>query len=222
MQGIYKIENLINGKCYVGQSVDIEKRFSQHRRDSQNINLTKYNYPLYNALRKYGENNFGFEVLELVDDKELLTKQELYWYNKLKPKYNILLPDRTKSKNRRKVTQIDCDTYKPIKEYESISEASRQLNIDSSAITKACKGKLFEIGGYFWTYSDKINEWKVPNYRKINIAINQIDPNSKEVIKTYFNAREATKETGVQFQNIQKVCSGLRNKAGGFMWEYAT
>jgi hypothetical protein len=220
MQGIYKIENLINGKCYVGQSVDIEKRFAQHKRDSKYVNLHKYNYPLYNAIRKYGQEKFTFDVLELVDDNNLLTERELYWYNKLKPKYNILLPDRTKSKNQIKVTAIDCQTHKPIKEYESISQAARELGIDSSSITKACKGKLFEIGGFLWVYSDQLDSWQKPNYKKMNKPVQQIEPKTKQVIKVYDNSRRATEETGIEYQNINKVCLGLRNTAGGYAWEY--
>lgn len=172
-------------------------------------------------MRKNGMENFSFKVLEHVEDKDMLTDRELYWYYKLKPKYNILLPNRTNTKNKRKVTQIDYTTGKPIKEYESIVAAAKATNSDSSSITKACKGKLYEIAGFLWCYSDQIDTWEMPTYRKINIPVKQLDSQTKQVIKIYGNARIATEETGVQFQNIQKVCAGLRNKAGGFAWEYA-
>ena len=78
MIGIYKITNLINGKVYIGQSVNIEKRFIAHKNTAFNPNYVGYNYPLYRAIRKYGIDNFSFEVLEecLVD--ELNTKE--IWY----------------------------------------------------------------------------------------------------------------------------------------------
>ena len=56
MIGIYKITNKLNGKVYIGQSINIEKRWNQH------INA-KDNFVIHNAIKKYGEENFKFEVL---------------------------------------------------------------------------------------------------------------------------------------------------------------
>lgn len=54
--GIYLIKNNINDHCYVGQSINIEKRWKDHKR-------CKDNFPIYNAFRKYGIENFTFTVL---------------------------------------------------------------------------------------------------------------------------------------------------------------
>ena len=56
MIGIYKITNKLNGKVYIGQSIDIDTRWRQH------INA-KDNFAIHNAIKKYGEENFKFEVL---------------------------------------------------------------------------------------------------------------------------------------------------------------
>ena len=37
MIGIYKIENLINGKVYIGQSINISERFTEHKREAFNF-----------------------------------------------------------------------------------------------------------------------------------------------------------------------------------------
>jgi group I intron endonuclease len=68
--GIYKIENLVNGKIYIGQSVDIEARWAAHRSTS-----LKSQQPLYRAIRKYGLDNFAFSILEETIP-ELLTEAE--------------------------------------------------------------------------------------------------------------------------------------------------
>ena len=81
MIGIYKITNLINGKSYIGQSVNIEKRFIQHKSVAYNPNDKNYNYPLYRAIRKYGVENFSFEVLEECNVGELNNK-EIYYISK--------------------------------------------------------------------------------------------------------------------------------------------
>ena len=81
MIGIYKITNLVNGKAYIGQSVDIHKRFNAHRSVAFNPNDKNYNYPLYRAIRKYGIENFSFEVLEECHISELNNK-EIYYISK--------------------------------------------------------------------------------------------------------------------------------------------
>lgn len=76
IQGIYKIRNCIDRRIYVGQSVDIENRFSCHKSEALK---TKRNHPLYNAMRKYGIDNFEFIILEKVDNVLLLDSREQYW-----------------------------------------------------------------------------------------------------------------------------------------------
>lgn len=60
MIGIYKITNLINNKIYIGQSVHIERRWSEHK---SSVKTNKRIYYLHKAMCKYGINNFKFEVL---------------------------------------------------------------------------------------------------------------------------------------------------------------
>ena len=54
MIGIYIFKNKINGKVYIGQSVNIAKRYIKHKFACNNIKSKEYNYPLYVAIRKYG------------------------------------------------------------------------------------------------------------------------------------------------------------------------
>lgn len=81
MVGIYKITNNINGKCYIGQSRDIQKRWTSHKNVPFNPNYQEYDYPLYKAIRKYGLENFSFEVLEecLIEE---LNEKENFWIDK--------------------------------------------------------------------------------------------------------------------------------------------
>lgn len=78
MIGIYKIENLINGHKYIGQSIDIEDRWKKEKQRAFQPKAHDYNYPLSRAFRKYGIHNFSFEVLEECS-KEELNEKEKYW-----------------------------------------------------------------------------------------------------------------------------------------------
>lgn len=78
MIGIYKIENLINHKCYIGQAVDINKRWRRHRETYTDITSREYEYPVYRAMRKYGIENFSFEIVEECLREELNEKERFY------------------------------------------------------------------------------------------------------------------------------------------------
>lgn len=81
MVGIYKITNLINWRSYIGQSVNIHKRFIAHKSAATNPKNKSYDFPLYKAMRKYGIENFSFEVLEECNVSEL-DEKEIYYIAK--------------------------------------------------------------------------------------------------------------------------------------------
>lgn len=56
---IYKITNLINGKIYIGQTI---QKFSKRIKDYKG-DYKRYNYGIHAAIRKYGFDNFKFEIL---------------------------------------------------------------------------------------------------------------------------------------------------------------
>lgn len=78
--GIYKIENLLTHKIYIGQSKHIEIRWQEHCRPSADSIISC-------AIRKYGKENFSFEILEecAIDD---LNQREEYYIQK----YNSVVP----------------------------------------------------------------------------------------------------------------------------------
>ena len=78
MCGIYKITNKINHKVYIGQAIDIRRRWKAHHCDPFNQNSNSYNYPLYCAIRKYGIRNFIFEVLEECEIDKLNEREIFY------------------------------------------------------------------------------------------------------------------------------------------------
>lgn len=69
MIGIYKITKKENGKSYIGQSNDIERRFSEHK--------TKTDIPIDIAIQKYGVNAFEFSIIENVIYHNLMKKKSI-------------------------------------------------------------------------------------------------------------------------------------------------
>lgn len=78
MIGIYKIENKINHKVYIGQSIHINERLNAHKRQAYYSNMYFSEYPLYKAMRKYGIKNFDFSVIEECQTEQLNEKEQ-YW-----------------------------------------------------------------------------------------------------------------------------------------------
>ena len=87
MIGIYKIENKVNGKVYIGQSIDIDTRWYNHRNE---LNGNRHcNEHLQNAWNKYGEHSFEFIIIEecTLDN---IDEREIYWidyYNSMDTGY---------------------------------------------------------------------------------------------------------------------------------------
>ena len=85
--GIYKITNKVNNHCYIGQSRNIAKRWIDHCSAANSPIHEAYEYPLYRAIRKYGIQNFSFEILEFCSINELNEKEQ-YWIKILNPEFN--------------------------------------------------------------------------------------------------------------------------------------
>jgi len=85
--GIYKITNLVNGKFYIGSSVNVKNRFSTHI--SELNSNTHGNIHLQRAWNKYGQDNFKFELIEIVEDNKLLLEREQFFLDTFEPSYNI-------------------------------------------------------------------------------------------------------------------------------------
>ena len=77
---IYIIKNKINDKVYIGQTtVNYQTRFKQHCKPSS---IRTRHYKLYNAIKKYGEENFYIELLEENIPIEKLNQREIWYIEK--------------------------------------------------------------------------------------------------------------------------------------------
>ena len=82
--GIYKITNLQNKMCYIGQSANIAERWRQHIKRGVGAETATRN-KLYTAMKAYGVENFTFEIVEECE-RSLLNERESYWQDYFKAK----------------------------------------------------------------------------------------------------------------------------------------
>lgn len=85
--GIYQIRNIINDKIYIGKSINLINRKSQHF-----LNLRKNthkNFKLQGSVNKHGIDNFVFEILEKCDDIDTKEINYINKFNTCKTGYNI-------------------------------------------------------------------------------------------------------------------------------------
>lgn len=85
--GIYMWTNKLNGKKYVGSSVDLRRRLLEYYNVNRLLNETSM--PINIALLKYGYHNFSFTVLDLCDFSSLMDREKLF-FEVYSPEYNIL------------------------------------------------------------------------------------------------------------------------------------
>lgn len=164
---IYKIINNINGKLYIGKTINkIEDRFSKHIKNAE-IYTNRY---LYDAMNYYGYENFHIEKIEEYDNSKL-NEQEIYWikYYKTNDKnfgYNMTIGGdggNTWNKNKNKeMTSIKLSLAnrgkKRTKETcEKISKANKgkKHNYNKNPSIKRKENIIKERG--YSTWEDRLN-----------------------------------------------------------------
>lgn len=164
--GVYCITNIINNKIYIGSTTtNFRHRYLQYcsafKRKLKNQPI------LYRAFRKYGFENFKFELLCLCEKENALIMEQFYIdkgvdYNSCLIAGNLAGLKHSENSKTRTVVKgehhsvIAVDMYsiegKFIESFSSIIEAQEKIHIKSkSNISQCCNGKVFSAGGYRWT-----------------------------------------------------------------------
>lgn len=130
---IYKITNTINGKFYIGQTIqNVKERFYQHC--ATKCSKAVSNMAIHRAIKKYGKSNFTVEVIEEIDSANL-NDRERYWikyYNSYNNGYNS-----TKGGQDGIKLFKNLDTESIVREYKSgksLREIGRLFNVDKQTI----------------------------------------------------------------------------------------
>lgn len=159
MVGVYKITNLLNQDSYIGSSKNIEERWKKHLY-LYNREGRHYSYHLYRAMRKYGVENFKFEVLELCSEQDR-TERERYYFFLINPKYNEMVPrdNRLFSEEKRQEFKDRCKEAWKTKSQDSKNKAFENLK------KRAYEPSLHENGKTKETcHSYKIVRWRADTF----------------------------------------------------------
>lgn len=221
--GIYKIQNLKNGKIYIGQSIHIEKRWQEHCRLSTKSLISK-------AIKEYGKNNFSFQILEECLEKDLDKKEQEYIikYNSIVPSgYNIILTSPERGQNFSKYDkEIFNEIIKDIKEDTlSFKNIAKKYELDLSMIYYLNRGDYHTIENETYPLR-KVKDISKKRHYCIDCGI-EIGPNalrcskcdhikqqvcerpSREILKEKIRKQsfvEIAKEYGVSDKAISKWC----------------
>ena len=176
MAHIYKITNIINDKGYVGKTENgPKKRWREHLAAARNNPIMV----ISKAIRKYGPENFKFEIIEECLSEDV-NKKETYWIGKLdtfENGYNSTLggdgavgTKRERGAVHPHAKAVDCYDLKGnyLCTYDSRGEASWETgrSTNSSGINICIQGKTFQAFGHRWA-------WKGEPLKEVNNRINR-------------------------------------------------
>ena len=238
--GIYKITNP-KGKIYIGQSVNIEKRWKYYI--SESYNKRDHQNKLFNSLKKYSPENHSFEIIEECSIEQL-NEREIYWglnNDCIHPLVGLNLrelgklgwwTDEAKDKlskaqlgKKRHTDESKAKISNKLKGTKYTEEQKKKCSENSGM-----KGKPNYAGGskkgWLRTQESKnrISESKrgkiQPNIGKsLQKAILQYDLEGN-FIKEWESAKVAGQTLNISNNGIGLCCRGKLKKSYGFVWKY--
>ena len=220
MAYIYKIINNINQKIYIGKtSSTIEKRFKEHCNDSKKERCEKR--PLYDAMNKYGIENFTVEKVEEVENDEIASEREIYWINKLRTYigfndcngYNATLAGDSK---RIYDYQIIAKKYLELKNQK---ETAKYFQCDVETIKKACQENNIKIISSQQIAKDAQKKC-VKMYDLENNFIQEFETMKDAAIWVIENKLTTSNKIDGVRSSIRKACNGQYRKAFNHIWKY--
>ena len=209
---IYCIENIYNGKKYIGQTLrTINDRWEQHVKDAVREADTYY---FHRAIRLYGKESFKVEQVELLCDdnidglKNKLNDRERY-YIYLFNTYGNSGYNGTSGGEGRCIRPIDHYSLdgKYICQYDSVTSASKETGLSMSFITNNCIGNALGTSCGFFRYAgEPLSKYKTIYRYNGAIKINKFNLDG-ELVCSYLSSTEIQKEYGV----TKRVALNWRN-----------
>ena len=222
---IYVRTNKVNGKKYVGQTVDLNGR----QNNWKCLSCCYGGKAINNARKKYGIDAFDFEILKECEDDELnywetyyikeLNTQRPYGYNMTeggdKAMYGYSPSEVTKKKISEALKGEKNGMYGKHHSEESrrkMGEIKKGKHLSEEHKKKISKGHK----GITFTEEHK-NKIRESQHTK---TIFQLDKNTNEIIAEFISIAEAHRQLGISNCHISQCCLGQRKSCGGFKWRY--
>jgi len=222
---IYLITNLTNFKKYVGLTTEKKPviRWNRHKTET----TAESTCAIHCAMRKYGIDNFQFEVIDEsannIDELNDLEEFYISFYDTFKGNgYNctsgggsFIMSVETKKKMSRNMLGKLNHMY----EKKHSEESKRKMSESRTGKLNHFYGKIFSK-----EYRKKLSEAHLGKFSGLSNILSkkviQIDKITNKEIACWFSMCEAAKELNISDSNISQVCRGLRNTTGGFSWRY--
>ena len=214
MAYIYCITNLINGKQYVGKTTySITKRFKEHCQDCKKIRCEKR--PLYDAMNKYGIENFVVKELIKCEVDELNS-------------YEIMFIEKLNTYGHNGYNATKGGDGSILFDYNEIINLYRQGKsmIEVASIIHCCVDTVSKV---VHLYNLPINKIIAGSCRQPKVVI-QLDKETKKELRTFNSVAEAShwlvdngytkKYSGGVRQKICNCCNGKAKSAYKFIWKY--
>lgn len=247
MYQIYKITNQKNGMVYIGSSIEVERRWRQHKEASINEKDHHYNYPLMVAFREFGIANFTFEVIDTLPTWEAMIEAEHNWilkencvvpngYNQtdktdspiFDPAIAKKMSDTKREKYGKRVCEIDS-TKNILNIWNSLAEAGEDTGLDRFKISNVCNGTRLTTGNRTFRFLDDENQIIEPEAKMNQVQSNRITKTSRRVgaydkdnnlIQEFDSLQLAAQFCGGNSSTISAVCRGKRNSHKNYIWRY--
>ena len=211
MIGIYKIENLINHKIYIGQSWKIEDRIGKHKRCSR-----KEHTYLYRAMRRYGIENFSFDTIFILRDgpftQGYLDKFEIFYIKMFNSSnrdkgYNIRgggSRGKVAEETKEKLRKIGSGRPLPLETIEKIRRANTGKHH-----TQETKNKMSRVQkGHIMTEETKI---KISCSKKGKKGISEITKNKLSIagknrsLESKNKRKQTYKDKKIQYKKVKCI-----------------
>ena len=219
--GVYRIRNVKTGMFYIGGSArNIISRWGDHKRRLRNGQHKNTHF--LNAWKKYGEDNFSFDIIwecrkeDVFKYEQVLIK--MFW--KIGLLYN--LNDRAREPiivNRKSVCSYRVPDKKFIKKYESLTAAERDTGASRSKISETCRGIYITTAGFYWAFDGEelVVRESIQGKRK-NVKKPICYNKDKSEFKRFDSYSEAAKSFNGSCSTIVAACSGRARTAYGYFW----
>lgn len=207
MYTIYAHINSINKKAYIG----ITKRKPEERWGKNGYGYRKQT-KFFNAILKYGWNNFEHKILEKAESEDIALEKEAYYIQKfdsIQNGYNIAPLGCKDISPKKPVFCLSTNTL-----YESISEAARKNETVPNEIIRNCQGKSGKVKNKEWTYWDVKNA--VPKEKQIfsqDYSYCSKKIYCIELDQTFNSIKQASKELNLEYQPLLNTINGKRRQS---------